>query len=227
MKKEEYSKARVLRKEKGLSVNSIADQLNVSKGTVSRWVRDIELTDKQKEKFKKNKAVFYGDDSPIRNKHKKIRKDYQKQGAEIAKSDNFDFLSLCMLYWGEGSKSRNSLKFSNTDRDLLIFYWKCLNNIFDIDKTKVGIYVSCHLDCGIGIDEVKQYWLDTFNLPDVCWKKPTIDYARDYYKRGGSSSKKLKYGCCTISISSTEIIQKVYGGIKEYANIGDGDKWIY
>ena len=52
MKKIEKEEAISLR-EKGFSINDIARAVNVSKGTVSLWVRDIELTTKQRDKLTK------------------------------------------------------------------------------------------------------------------------------------------------------------------------------
>jgi len=53
MKKEEKLKVIELRSQ-GMSVNRIADEVKVSKSTVSLWVRDIVLTDKQKQQLKDN-----------------------------------------------------------------------------------------------------------------------------------------------------------------------------
>jgi len=56
MKKELKKRARKLRKE-GESVGKISKILQVSKGSVSLWVRDIELTEEQKEKLKDNLRI--------------------------------------------------------------------------------------------------------------------------------------------------------------------------
>lgn len=46
MTSEEKTRARELRRQ-GLSYNEIREQVNVSKGTLSLWVRDITLTEEQ------------------------------------------------------------------------------------------------------------------------------------------------------------------------------------
>ncbi len=53
MKKEEQVKSVELRKD-GMSLNEIASKLNVSKSSVSLWVRNIELTAAQRKKLSKN-----------------------------------------------------------------------------------------------------------------------------------------------------------------------------
>ena len=55
MKKEEQKEARRLRKKYGFSLGKISKILNVSKGSVSLWVKDIKLTKTQKNVLKQNK----------------------------------------------------------------------------------------------------------------------------------------------------------------------------
>jgi len=52
MKVEEKKLARELRKQ-GWSLNEIRQKLKVAKSSVSLWVRDIELTEKQRQKLSK------------------------------------------------------------------------------------------------------------------------------------------------------------------------------
>ena len=49
-KSKEKALAKILRKE-GLSIRSIAEKLHVSKSSASRWCRDLELTQAQKDKL--------------------------------------------------------------------------------------------------------------------------------------------------------------------------------
>jgi transcriptional regulator with XRE-family HTH domain len=48
MKTEQREKARALRRDEGLSVKVIARRLGVSQSSVSRWVRDVPLTEEQR-----------------------------------------------------------------------------------------------------------------------------------------------------------------------------------
>ena len=60
MKTEKRKQARRLRKE-GKSVREITKILNVSKGSISRWVRDISLTSKQVERLNKRHKLSKAD----------------------------------------------------------------------------------------------------------------------------------------------------------------------
>ena len=50
MKESTKSEARILRK-KGMSIKSIAKELGSPQSSISNWVRDIPLTEKQKQKL--------------------------------------------------------------------------------------------------------------------------------------------------------------------------------
>jgi len=52
MKTDERNRARILRREHGLSVRHITKVLGVSKSSVSLWVRDIELAPEQVARLK-------------------------------------------------------------------------------------------------------------------------------------------------------------------------------
>ena len=56
MKTEERKKARLLRL-KGWSLRAIATEIKCSKGAISKWITDIQLTNKQIEKLKTKKVL--------------------------------------------------------------------------------------------------------------------------------------------------------------------------
>lgn len=214
MKISEHHNAINLRKE-GLSVREIAKKLNVSKGTVSIWTRDIELTEEQK-----NKLLDQGD---IRNRQwkgakarkdqsRKLRESFQLIGKKRIIDKDLNFKELCLLYWTEGTKDKNSLKFCNTDVYLVKYFLKLFRSCFNINENKLSIYLTHHIDNGLSLEEIQKYWLDNLNLKKEHLRKTTIRHARDY---SGFKQNKYPYGICSICYGSTEIIQSIFGGIQE------------
>ena len=131
MKKEKQDMAIKLRTN-GVSVRTIAKELNVSPSSVSGWVKNVILTDEQikilQSKSKggrfTNKDVF-NYRVKYSNERREIRKEYQDIGREMYRLNEKDFSFCCALYLGEGAKERNSLKICNTDVNLLkLFYHK-------------------------------------------------------------------------------------------------------
>ena len=124
---EEKQKAQQLRKE-GYSYNEILSEINVSKDTISRWCRSIELTQKQKERLVNNKIYGQKKGSIIaasnkrRIRHEKIKIiNYQaKKEINFIKSRD-KFIAGISLYAGEGSKTDGQIGFSNSNPTLIKF----------------------------------------------------------------------------------------------------------
>ena len=113
---------------RGFSIPFIATALNVSKSSVSIWVRDIALTEKQRSALSERCRVAGNSNGEkvseiARNK----RRAWQENGRKLAKEMEVDFIAGCMLYWGEGSKTKNSVQLVNSDINLLRVFLRFLH----------------------------------------------------------------------------------------------------
>ena len=226
MKVEEKNKAIILRKE-GKSVREITEILGVSKGSVSIWVRDIKLTEEQElnllERNNKNPGRFNG--ARI-NKEKflEIRKKYQGEGCEEAKKRDWLFVAGCMLYWGEGSKTKNSVILVNSDPYLLKIFINFLYKCFNIKKEEINISINCYLDSGLTISEIEKYWIDKLGLNQEKLRKALINHRPNSSIHQGKG-RKLSYGVCRVVVYRTDIVQKILGAIQEIGNFSKPD-WL-
>ncbi len=226
MKLKEKEEARRLRKEEGLSVKKIAKQIGVSKGTVSIWVRDIELTYDQKAKLLCNSKMHLGHfNGPKKIKEKALerRKQYQEKGRILARQNDKYYACGCMLYWGEGDKSRNLVGMSNTDVDLLKFFVKFLRKYFNCKDEDFTICILSHLNNGLTVDDIHNYWLKELELPESCLRK--FQLKTKYYSDTNIKNKKHIYGCCKVRVNSTELVQMIYGSIQEIIGVEKYD-WL-
>ncbi|MFA5760137.1 MAG: helix-turn-helix transcriptional regulator, partial [Clostridia bacterium] len=221
MKNLERKKARELRKEKGLSVNYISKLLNVSKSSVSFWVKDIELTEEQKKELtKKTLSQLKG-----ANKNKILgierRRKYQEIGRIKAKTEEILFVQGCMLYWGEGAKGRK-IDFTNTDPLMIVLFVKFLKKYFNVKNEKIKIFINCYLNNNLTLEEIKNYWLNLLKLDNR-------SLGKCYTKKGEiqdtGNVKKYPYGTCKIVVYNLEIVQQIFGAIKEYTK-DNSDRWI-
>jgi transcriptional regulator with XRE-family HTH domain len=211
MKLQQRTEARHLRQDYGWSIKQIAQNLNVSPSSVSTWTRDIVLTPEQQKNLDlKNPAL-----NPTgTNTNTKFFRDKRKISQNIGASQigNPEFAAGCCLYWGEGSKNRNSVSITNTDTNLLVFFLQFIRNHFVIDDNEIHVTVSYHVDNGFDKDTVEGFWLQALNLPKSCLRKPILDSrSRSATK---APNKKYPFGCCRIEIGRTDIIQAIYGGIQ-------------
>jgi hypothetical protein len=51
----------------------------------------------------------------------------------------------CMLYWAEGSRSRNQLAFTNADPEMVDLFVHFLRRCYGVDDERIGLRVNVHL----------------------------------------------------------------------------------
>lgn len=218
--------ARRLRRVHGMALGAIAAQLGVSKGSVSLWVRDIELTAEQQAALLANNPVRNGQLLGMRVRRERCRARRvaaQEHGRALARRADPVHRGGCMLYWAEGSKSRNAVQLANADADLLDTFLAFLRNCFGVRDAAVSFSVNCFLGNGLALDEIQEWWLARLALPPGCLRRAVVN-------RPSSASKRLKgnvlpYGTARIAVHSTFIVQSIYGAIQEYAGI-DRPGWL-
>jgi len=216
MKPIEKNQARAMRKT-GMAIKIIAEQLNISPGSVSRWVADIELTEIQKSKLKSNSLK-----GALKRKEyaEEKRKKYQQNGAKLILQKNPDYIAGCMLYWAEGDKKKNQLGLSNSDPYLMKIFINFMRKNFNLPNDRFSVTVHCYTNNGITIEEIQSYWIKTLLLSKDNLKKPLVNQvpkSSKLYKKN-----KLLYGVCHLKVlRSTEIVQTIFGSISQYGNMKD------
>lgn len=170
---------------KGSSIKYISRLLQVSTSSVSKWVKEILLTQEQIELLRQSelkgkalgrlKSTFLHKNERM----KRVNKAREQGIQEISQLSQRELL-LCgaALYWGEGNKKSRRTEFFNSDpkmiQFLLIWLQKCM-------EIKIGdIY------CRVGINEihntregeVKIYWSNITGIPLIQFKKQVLKKSR-------------------------------------------------
>jgi hypothetical protein len=209
-----------------MALREIAEQLGVSKSSVSLWVRDIELTPEQHAALLAKNPVRNGQLLGMRVYSHRCRAQRiaaQEHGRERARRRDPEFIGGCMLYWAEGSKTRNAAQLVNADPDLIETVMRFLRSCYRLPDERVVFSVNCFLGNGLTLDEIQEWWLARLRLPATCLRKPIVN-------RPSSASKLRKghvlpYGTARVTVHSTFIVQSIYGAIQEYAGI-DRPEWL-
>ena len=209
-----------------MALRAIAEQLGVSKASVSLWVRDIELTPDQQAALLAKNPARNGQHLGMRVRRERCREQRiaaQQHGRDLARQRDPEHIAGCMLYWAEGSKSRNVAQFVNADADLLHTFLAFLRSSYLVPDDRVAFSVNCFLGNGLSLEEIHGWWLARLGLPADCLRKAVVN-------RPSSASKLRKghvlpYGTARISVHSTFIVQSIYGAIQEYAGI-DRPEWL-
>ena len=115
---------------KGKSYSQIKEALNVSKSTLSLWLKGYPLTKDQINSLRgKNPKRIEKFRETMRLKHEsRLKTVYDKKMKTLLPLTNKELLVAGLfLYWGEGSKTTGNVSINNTDPDVLKFtlFWFC------------------------------------------------------------------------------------------------------
>lgn len=225
MKEKEKAKAIELRK-KGISLSVICRQLNVSKSSVSVWVRDVELTEKQKSALRINSNLplnLIKGAEKYKEKFFKLRLKYQGEGKKLATKNIPLHIAGCMLLWCEGGKRRNSVELNNSNIHMLKLFIKFLKKFYHVDDTAIAISINAHTDNNLSSEEIEGYWISGLGLKKENLRKTTLNRHSHFSQK--KKIGKLPYGTCRLCVHRTDIIQNIYGAIQEYGQFKN-DTWI-
>jgi hypothetical protein len=128
-----------------------------------------------------------------------------------------------MLYWAEGSRSRNKIVFTNSDPAMARFFVEFIRDFFGIDGARLRLTCNLFADHEDRQREIEDFWLSTLGLPRTCLCKSTVNRYSRYSKK--KRKNKLPYGTCRVVVHSTEIAQTIYGSIQELAGF-DRPEWV-
>jgi hypothetical protein len=184
VKTEERELARYLRKTEGASIKEIARRTGAAQSSISRWVRDVELTDDQKRVLVER---AYDGHVKGRTINAAIRREArvlaQEEGRELARHRESMHVAGCMLYWAEGSKGRNQVRFSNSDPEMVRFFVSFLKRYFRLEDADLRITCNLFADHVERQWQIEQFWLDTAGLPRECLCKSTVNTYSKYSKK--------------------------------------------
>jgi transposase-like protein len=226
VKTAERDQARRMRRDEGRSVKEIARLLGVSTSSVSHWVRDIELTDVQHAALQARNGLHERQllaRAAMAAKARARRGAAQQEGRRRARLLNHRYVGGCMLYWAEGSRSRNRIVFTNSDPAMVRFFADFIREFFAVDSERLRVTCNLFADHEARQKEIEDFWLSTVGLPRSCLCKSIVNpYSRYSQKK---RKNKLPFGTCRIVINSTAIAQTIYGSIQELAGF-DRPEWL-
>lgn len=209
MKFEEKKRAITLRKQ-GMAMGEIAKEINVSKSSISHWVRDIKLSSAQKNSLNKNghsiSAIEKRRVSRLANtatRHKIIY-DAAMSEAESLKHSILWSVGVA-LYWGEGGKSQNLVRLSNSDPDVIKIMMKFFKQVCKVPSEKFRGHINTfeHND----IKKTEKYWSDISGIP-------LEQFFKTYKKNSVASLHKrntLPNGTLQIYVLDTSLYFRIMG----------------
>ena len=170
----ERNRAIEMRK-RGMSYSQIKDQLNVSKGTLSLWLRDMPLSERRIRELRD-----YSEQRIEKTRETKRKKKLTRMYDVYKKAvDNFGTISRrelyiagFFLYWGEGLKADPyTIMFTNTDPAMVRCFIAWIQ-LLDIEKSKLKVYL--HLYSDMNTVSAISFWSKELDISKTAFRKPYI-----------------------------------------------------
>jgi len=205
-------KAIELRKQE-MSYSQIKKTLNISKSTLSDWLKNYPLSDKRIRELRDHneQRIENCRETKRKKREARLKNVYDIEKKNILPLNKRElFIAGLMLYWGEGTKCRtDGLSISNTDPSVIKFfiYWTQKN--FSVRTEKMKAHIQLYSD--MNIKREVEYWSNITKIPINQFTKPYIkqsSFKRINHKGG------FRHGTCNIRINNVLLGEKIIMGLK-------------
>ena len=178
----------------GRSIKEIAGSLGVSASSVSHWVRDIELTAEQHDALQAWNRLHERQRlarAAMSEKARRLRREAQEAGRRLARKGDSLYIAGCMLYWAEGSRSRNRVVFTNSDPEMVKIFATFLRCAFGLSPDRVRVTCNLFADHEARQHEIEEFWLQTVRLPRNHCASRRSTTTRDTARRSARTNSRL------------------------------------
>ncbi len=201
---------------KGLSYNEILLQVKVSKDTLSRWCRDIVLTDEQRNRLittkingqKKGSLAAAENKRSYRiNKTQQIFLHAKNELGAISERDRL--LAGIAIYLGEGDKADGKGGIANSDPRIIEFMMGWLRQFAKVPEDRFRGALWIHE--GLDIEAAREFWSQLTGISKAKFHKT-------YIVKNKIDSQKIRknihsYGVFSIRFSCSDIQRQIMGWI--------------
>ncbi len=206
-------------RQKGMSYSQIKDHIGVSKSTLSGWLKDFPLSEKRIRELR--------DNSPIRieryrntmraKKEARLKMVYEKVSKDIGVFSKREIFLLGMfLYWGEGTKAKNtSVALTNTNPAMVKFFINWLDS-FNVQRKKLKVKLYLYSD--MNINKSIAFWSKELRIPVSQFTKPYIkktNLASITYKNGFGK------GTCCVMFDNRDLLEYIIMGLKYISEVSN------
>jgi len=209
-KKEKAIKLRL----KGKSIRDIERILDISRSTLSGWLRNIKLSKTQKNHLYKKwlnalvrarlKAVKINRNRQI-NKLENIRRGAKRLLSNITIDKTMGEIIFATFYLAEGTKKEGMFVIANSNPKILVAFLNLFRYLYSPIKSKFRCCL--HLRNDQSEKKLKQYWSKILNISKSQFIKTQFD------KRTNNPTFKNYRGVCVIFYYDSDLQRRIlYGG---------------
>ncbi|KKL92712.1 hypothetical protein LCGC14_1881960 [marine sediment metagenome] len=208
-------RARGLRKQ-GKSIREITKKIPSAKSSISRWCRDIELTQEQTRRLLANKesGIRRGQlKGALVQKQKRLTKieEYKQEGLKRLRYISLDAFLIAglALYLGEGSKKENKVAFVNSDPEIIKFMITWLKTCFDVPPEQLVCSVLINKAHQYREKEIRIFWQNSTGIPEEQFRKTRFVKTK---QRKIYENQDTYYGTLTVrALKSSDLFYRIEG----------------
>lgn len=204
----------------GKSYNEIAKTLDVSKGSLSLWFKDLKLSRvaqkllEEKMRFARKHGLFENNwrrTQTIKIENKKVR---QIAANEIKPLSRYELLLIgAALYWAEGYNRQDKvpspcISFGNSNPDMVALFLRFLREAMLISEDKLRPFVQVHIN--INVDSAISFWAKICNIPKERFR---VTHQTSRASKGRRPYNSLPYGTLKLNVVGRQNFFKIKGWI--------------
>ena len=216
MKHLEKQQAIALRSQ-GLSYREIQASVPVSRGSLSRWLQDIQLTNDQHERLLGKSAGtrrMFVAWNHLRQTTTQARKRAirERSRADIGRLTGRELQLIgSALYWAEGSKGVDTsvVEFVNTDPSMIALIMRWFRLCCHVPEPKFRARVQFH--DAARQETVEAFWSEITEIPRGQFTRPFLKLSPSSQRKLGN---RLPYGTIHIRIADVQLLEMIQGWIK-------------
>jgi len=211
----ERERARQLRAE-AWTLQQIAAELGVSKGSVSTWVRDVTFTPRARHHG--NTGARTRPPSVLtQRKQLEIDEQHALARQQIGSLSPRDLLIAgTALYAGEGAKRDGAVIFANTNPHMVRLFCTWLRTAFTIDESRLRVRLYLHQ--GLDLEAAIAHWSEVTGIPPAQFGTP---YRAAPHQ--GIRTAKHPHGCATVIYNCSRTHRRIMGLMDALLLAGFGD----
>jgi hypothetical protein len=186
---------------------------NLSKSTLSGWMKHVKLTPEQEKNLKRNiekitsnarLKVAWKKKFEREKKTQEIIAKARKELPSLVKKPLF--LTGLALYWAEGTKKSSYFRFTNSDPQIIKIIMRWLEEICQIQKKKIRIRIYIHKI--YAHENCEKFWSKITGIP-------ANRFLKTIYKPTPHKIKKNQEykGCVQVNVSGVDFFRKLRGWI--------------
>ncbi|MDP9249043.1 MAG: helix-turn-helix domain-containing protein [bacterium] len=203
----------------GHSYSQIKQKIGVSKSTLSGWLEKFPLSEKRIRELRDNnpRRIEHYRNTMREKKEIRLRNVYEIVSKDIGSFTKRDlFLAGLFLYWGEGTKSQDSIvTVTNTNPAMLQFFIRWLQLL---GVKRKDLKVKLHLYSDMNIKQSIDFWSRELKIP-------TNRFYKTYVKKTCLESITYRNGfgkgTCSVIFGNKPLWEYISMGLKYLSESGE------